>query len=352
MDLEVRHLRAIYAIAEAGSLRRASAILHVSQPALTAQLQRIERMVGGQLFDRDQAGAAPTPLGEEIVARTRAVLRAFDELRRDIAAEDDTGMRSARLRIVASEGPLLAGVIGHLREQFPEADITSRSHLGDRPVDEMVAAGLADLAVTGDYPGHEILAPSEVLACPIVTEPTFVMLAAGHPLLDRVTDSGELPIASITEPDWVISPDDDRGCEYLVGAFERHHGRPNLRHRAAGNVLTSLVRAGAGIAFAQATSPGRNGTTIRAIADTPVWYRHVLLWRRNHPIAQHADLLRRAAIESYTNAIADSPTFQLWLRRRGIASDPNLLFSLESSGPFGLTRHFGPDPAQGKLLSA
>jgi DNA-binding transcriptional LysR family regulator len=352
MDLEVRHLRAIYAIAEAGSLRRASAILHVSQPALTAQLQRIERMVGGQLFDRDQAGAAPTPLGEEIVARTRAVLRAFDELRRDIAAEDDTGLRGARLRIVASEGPLLAGVIGRLREQFPEADITSRSHLGDRPVGEMVAAGLADLAVTGDYPGYEIPAPSEVVACPIVTEPTFVMLAAGHPLLDQVTESGELPIASITEPDWVLSPDDDRGCEYLVGSFERRHCRPNLRHRAAGSVLSALVRAGAGIAFAQATSPGRSGVTIQAVTDTPVWYRHVLLWRRNHPIAQHADLLRQAAFDSYTNAISDSPTFQLWLRRRGLAGDPKLLFSLESSGPFSLTHHYGCDPAQGNWLSA
>ena len=352
MDLEVRHLRAIYAIAEAGSLRRASAILHVSQPALTAQLQRIERMVGGQLFDRDQAGAAPTPLGEEIVARTRAVLRAFDELRRDIAAEDDTSMRSARLRVVASEGPLLAGIIGHLRKHFPEADITCRSHLGDRPVGEMVAAGLADLAVTGDYPGYEIQPPSEVVAWPVVTEPTFVVVASGHSLLDHVTDSGELPIASITEPDWVLSPDDDRGCEYLVGSFERHRGRPNLRHRAAGNVLTALVRAGAGIAFAQATSPGWSGITIQAITDTPVWYRHVLLWRRSHPIARHAGLLRQAAVTSYTDAIGDSPTFQLWLRRRGIASDPNLLFSLESSEPFGLTRHHGCDPAQGNWLSA
>ncbi|HJP74109.1 MAG TPA: LysR substrate-binding domain-containing protein, partial [Pseudonocardiaceae bacterium] len=205
---------------------------------------------------------------------------------------------------------------------------------------------------TGDYPGYEIQPPAEVLACPIVTEPTFVALAAGHPLLDRVTDSGELPIAAITEPDWVISPDDDRGCEYLVGSFERHHCQPNPRHRAAGNVLTALVRAGVGIAFAQATSPGRAGITIRAIADTPVWYRHVLLWRRNHPIAQHAGLIRQAAIDSYTNAIADSPAFQLWLRRRGIAGDPNLLFSLESSDPFSLTGHYGCDPAQGNLLSA
>ncbi len=351
MDLEVRHLRAIYAIAEEGSLRRASAILHVSQPALTAQLQRIERMVGGQLFDRDQAGAAPTALGKEIVARTRAVLRAFDELRRDIAAEDETGMRSARLRIVASEGPLLAGVITRLREQFPEADITSRSHLGDRPVGEMVAAGLADLAVTGDYPGYEIQPPSEVVAYPVVTEPTFAMLAAGHPLLDRVTESGELPIASVAEPDWIISPDDDRGCDYLVGSFEQHDCRPNPRDRAAGNVLTALVRAGAGIAFAQATSPGRAGITIRAIAETPVWYRHVLLWRRNHPIAKHADLLRKAAIGSYTAAIADSPTFQRWLRQRGIAGNPNLLFTIESSDPFGLTRRYGRDPTQGNWLS-
>ena len=52
MDIELRHLRVICAIAESGSVTKAAASLGLAQPALTAQLQRIERALGGPLFDR------------------------------------------------------------------------------------------------------------------------------------------------------------------------------------------------------------------------------------------------------------------------------------------------------------
>jgi hypothetical protein len=69
-----------------------------------------------------------------------------------------------------------------------------------------------------------------------------------------------------------------------------------------------------------------------------VWYRHVLVWRRSHPVSRCADILRQAAIESYTAAIADSPVFEHWLRRHGMA-DPGPLFEFESAEPFGIVRN-------------
>ncbi|MER5418618.1 helix-turn-helix domain-containing protein [Streptosporangium roseum] len=50
MDLEVRHLRVIHAIAEYGSISKAASSLGLSQPSLAGQLQRIERMFGGRLL--------------------------------------------------------------------------------------------------------------------------------------------------------------------------------------------------------------------------------------------------------------------------------------------------------------
>jgi len=341
MNLEMRHLRVIYTIAEAGSLRRASTVLHVSQPALTAQLQRIERIVGGRLFRRGQAGAVPTVLGAEFLARARSVLHAFDQLQRDIAADNEANADSPlRVRVGASEGPLLGGVVARLRRRFPDAEITVHSQSCDRAPTAMLAAGLVDLLITGDYPGHEIKLPSDAAACPIVTEPTFAVLAADHRFCAKLPEHGEIGPAELADQEWVFPPDNDGGCEYILGTFARYGDiRPSMRQRVGGSALRTLIRANSGVAFAQATSPGGIGLAIRSIEETPIWYRHVLVWRRNHPIAQHSTALRQAAIECYIAAIGDSPVFQHWLDRRDLRSDPSALFALESAEPFGIVRH-------------
>jgi DNA-binding transcriptional LysR family regulator len=60
MRLEVRHLELVVAIAESGSLRRAAAQLHLTQPAVTTQLKRIEQHLGGALFLRSTDGVLAT----------------------------------------------------------------------------------------------------------------------------------------------------------------------------------------------------------------------------------------------------------------------------------------------------
>src|SRR5687768_4104648 len=55
-ELELRHLRAVCAIADEGSVTKAAARLGLTQPALSAQLRSVERLVGGQLFERTPAG--------------------------------------------------------------------------------------------------------------------------------------------------------------------------------------------------------------------------------------------------------------------------------------------------------
>jgi DNA-binding transcriptional LysR family regulator len=85
MNLELRHLRVVCAIAETGSVTKAASLLGLAQPALTTQLQRIERTLGGALFQRDRRGATPTPLGELVLARARVVLPAMKGLQDDAA---------------------------------------------------------------------------------------------------------------------------------------------------------------------------------------------------------------------------------------------------------------------------
>lgn len=70
--------RALLVALEEGSLNRAAARLHISQPALSRQIQSLEEELGGRLLERLPSGVQPTALGHETVARLRPVLDRFD----------------------------------------------------------------------------------------------------------------------------------------------------------------------------------------------------------------------------------------------------------------------------------
>lgn len=76
-DLNLRHLMALSAIRSLGSLSRAAESLHLSQPALTQAVVKIEGMLQHRLFDRRREGITPTPEGLELIDR---VDRAADEM--------------------------------------------------------------------------------------------------------------------------------------------------------------------------------------------------------------------------------------------------------------------------------
>src|SRR5687768_16480593 len=99
MELELRHLKVVCAIADLGSVTKAASALGLAQPALTAQLQRIERTLGGPLFVRDRRGARATPLGELVLARARVVLPAVEGLRAEAARLTGADSTQRRYRI-------------------------------------------------------------------------------------------------------------------------------------------------------------------------------------------------------------------------------------------------------------
>ena len=80
MAMELQQLRQVVALAEHRSFVRASAALHISQPALSRSIQNLERRFGSSLFLRSAAGVVPTDLGRLYIERARDLLRMADEL--------------------------------------------------------------------------------------------------------------------------------------------------------------------------------------------------------------------------------------------------------------------------------
>ena len=78
--MNLRHLHAFATIVDVGGLARAATHLHLSQPALTRQIQALEADLGVQLFDRIGRRVQLTSQGEELVLRSRRLLAEADSL--------------------------------------------------------------------------------------------------------------------------------------------------------------------------------------------------------------------------------------------------------------------------------
>ena len=88
--MELRHLRYFVAVAEMENVSRAALKLHVSQPALSAQIRDLEDEIGFQLLERTAKSVRLTKAGRAFLDEARAVLQRADEAvkkARSIAAE-------------------------------------------------------------------------------------------------------------------------------------------------------------------------------------------------------------------------------------------------------------------------
>ncbi len=101
----LRHLRAFLAIAETGSLSRAAARVHVSQPAVSQALMRLEAAAGGVLFERSASGVFLTGRGRVLQARVRRALDRLDAALATVSPRLVLTATTARLRalIAAAE---------------------------------------------------------------------------------------------------------------------------------------------------------------------------------------------------------------------------------------------------------
>src|SRR2546423_3229235 len=79
--MELRHLRYFVTVADAGTVSRAAAQLSLTQPALSRQIRDLESELGLPLFDRVGRRLHLTAEGENLLERTREILRAADALR-------------------------------------------------------------------------------------------------------------------------------------------------------------------------------------------------------------------------------------------------------------------------------
>ncbi|GIG59405.1 small neutral protease regulatory protein [Longispora fulva] len=308
MQLELRHLRVVLAVAESGSISRAAQRLGLPQPSVTAQLARIERELGAQLFARTATGAVPTPFGRYVVDRARAVLGELDRLNR---GRQGSVVAPRQLRIGVAPGLPLAGI----EVSLGVGDVTSYSDPSTHALAQLVRAGQLDLVLLREYPGHEFVAPPELTTRVLVpAEPMFVGLPADDPL----AAGEEVALADLAGAQWVASPPDDSGLQALFRAACAAAGfSPRIRHQTSDSVFAKefITRSGY-VSLASPLSWDGPRHAIRPLAGTPIWRRLVVGWRADGPLAHRADDLAPRLDRWYHDLAVSRPRYAAWLSAR------------------------------------
>lgn len=118
--MNLRDLEYLAALKEHGSFVRASEACHVSQPALSIQIKKLEDELGAVLLERQARGFLFTPAGEEVLKRARTMLQTADEIRRlaEVLADPYAGQLSigAFPTLAPYYFPL---IIDHLVDAYP-----------------------------------------------------------------------------------------------------------------------------------------------------------------------------------------------------------------------------------------
>lgn len=312
MELEIRHLRVVAAIADAGSISRAAVSLGYSQPALTAQLQRVERMLGGALFHRDRAGARPSALGEVVLLHARGMLAQHDDLLRDVHLRRTADTEPHTVRIGTAPGPLIGALMSLVRERLPGAEVSLHVEESVDQLFELLAGGRLEFVLGFDYPGYEMPPYPGVTRAVLAVEPVFVLLSADHPLarLD------EVPLDALAEEQWLTGEGrDPRMREQFRAACRRAGFTPRRVRRMAASVVFVLVAQGQAVSLAQAQTPARPHIAVRPLAGNPLRVRHLLAWPTHGALAGHGESLREALTAAYWTQAHRSPAYHDWLTR-------------------------------------
>ncbi|WP_371791396.1 LysR family transcriptional regulator [Streptomyces sp. NBC_01471] len=274
MDLEVRHLRALCAIADTGSLHRAARELGMSQPSLTTQLRRIENSLGGQLFSRARTGCRPTPLGRTVLSRARPLI---DEMRSLVTEAKAAAARAAgpRLRIGATASRAIPGWLRRLRTRLPDTDTSLHMDVSANALLRLVASGQLDVAFVHEVEGCPLRVPDGLeIRVLVEREPQSVTLAADHPAAaDPV-----VKLADLATDQWMVDPTVDGEWDGMRRMLREAGLNPRVLH---GDYLTAfaLVASGEVVTVCQPTTRPRPDLVIRPLHGDPLGVRLLLAAR-------------------------------------------------------------------------
>lgn len=265
--MELRQLRLFSAVAEELHFGRAALRLHLSQPALTYQIQRIEKDLGFRLFDRSKRRVELTLAGEALFDGARVLLADADQLVETARRVDRGEVGVLRIGCVASVlYSLFPGVVRTTREAYPDIQlIVAEKKTGDQI--KALQTGRLDVGLihlpVGGSPGLEVV--------PLFIERFGIALPDDH----RLVEQEPISLADLAHESFVLFLRDlDPGAyDRFFQASAAVGFAPTVSHEASSvQTLLVMVSSGLGVAFvpssAMKSSTG-SGVVFRQVTPVP-----------------------------------------------------------------------------------
>jgi DNA-binding transcriptional LysR family regulator len=288
MDIQHRHIEVFRAVMTAGSVTGAAALLHTSQPTLSRELARLEKLLGYALFDRERGRLKAT-------ARARAL---FDEVERSfqglarvieravaLGRAEDTEL--SVLSLPALSHALLPAALATLLAGHPAARVSITP--AEPPLlDAWMAEQRFDLGLA-----EQATALPGVRVEPVLEADEVAVLPADHALASRA----RLALRDFSDENFISLAADDPYRREIDGRFDAAGVQRRMRVQTHSAVaVCELVRSGLGLAIVNpltAAACAGPGLVVRALAVS-IPYRVSALIPLHRPAQPLADALLSA----------------------------------------------------------
>ncbi|MEP4036505.1 LysR family transcriptional regulator [Pseudophaeobacter sp.] len=258
--LTLRHYEYTCAVAQHGSLSAAAEALHVSQPALSTALARIEDHLGQALFVRRRgAPLTLTPQGRDFAKAAQNLVDQAAQLEAPNGASPV--LQNLVIGCFSDLAPfVLAPALRCLRQAFPDLTVSPRM-LGFSQLTEGLLRGEIDLAVTYDL-GLDAGFDRQV----IDRRAPQALMPPDHALAQYRS----LSLAQLADAPLVLSQE-GLSVQHMLGLFKTIGLTPRIAHRAASlEVLRSLAANGEGIGISYSAPPINQSYDGKALASIPI----------------------------------------------------------------------------------
>ncbi|MBC6462920.1 LysR family transcriptional regulator, partial [Actinomadura sp. HBU206391] len=302
MDL-FRHLRHFVVLAEEMHFTRAAEVLGIAQPPLSQSIQRLERELDVELFDRSRRQIKLTTAGRLLLNEARDLLAREQRVRTLMLRARDGALGTLRAG-VPPEIPAVAlqALLRQLAEQAPELDLDLQELTTAEQL-RMLASAQLDIGLV-----HHPVAAADLRLGPVVEVPLGVVL----PRLSPLATLREIALEDLAGHDLILFPRATApGWHDRMLDVCREHGfsPARLRHARNPEFLLGLVLAGHGVALEQEAIARREPRVAwRPLTGRPLRRSISAAWpaQPEHPAA-----MRFAAIAAEILAAADTTSMPL-----------------------------------------
>lgn len=215
MTFDGRQIAAFLAIVHNGSLGRAADALHITQPALSRIIKRLEAQVGATLFERNSKGMLLTPIGEAFLPRATLLAREAEHAAEEINAMRGLAKGTIKVGAIGSVASLILPLaIDRVLTRWPNLRVQVIEGVWDRLAEALLTYEIDVALGVATQDSDEI---SSIADCRW-QDNSYVVASPEHPLHRQPG----LTLADTLHHRWATTPRDTAPFNEMRDAFRQH----------------------------------------------------------------------------------------------------------------------------------